>query len=169
MNGEPQFFAYADEDPMQFNATQQMNFEPTQPMNFEPVQQQQIPQQHPGRAEGHRPQRPQSMPGLVHAETMPDLLSNHSMDPKPGQVPNVSVPKGSKPMLMVGIGGGRYVVVSQYRGVTLIHIREYVTDAVSGKQYATKKGIGLKVNQWEVVKKVIRQVDQAVSLYEKKK
>jgi len=87
-------------------------------------------------------------------------------DPLPGQIPNVSCSNKSNPIMMASIGSGRYVVVSQYKGMTLIHLRQYVTDVNSGKSYATKKGIGLTVKQWETVKKLSKEIDTAVKMYE---
>ena len=58
---------------------------------------------------------------------------------------------------------GRYAAVSLYRGKVLIHVRDYVIDIISGKMYATKRGIAMKVNKWEKLKENMYQIDAAVT------
>ena len=48
---------------------------------------------------------------------------------------------------MFTLSPGRFTAVSKYRGKVLIHVRDYVIDALSGKMYATKRGVAKKVDK----------------------
>ena len=65
---------------------------------------------------------------------------------------------------MFTLSPGRFAAVSKYRGRVLIHVRDYVIDALSGKMYATKRGVAMKVDEWENLKSNIYAIDAAISV-----
>lgn len=56
--------------------------------------------------------------------------------------------------------------VQMYAGKPLISIREYYTDKASGDMKPGKKGIALTKEQWQVVKQLVAQVDEAIEAAE---
>ena len=47
---------------------------------------------------------------------------------------------------MFTLSPGHFAAVSKYRGGILINVRDYIIDALSGKMYATKRGVATKVD-----------------------
>lgn len=105
--------------------------------------------------------------GVMTGVYDPMISGIQGNDPRPGQIASVSVKRNFNFRNMVQIGHNRYAVVSVYRGTLLVHVREYMTDANTGRQFATKKGIGLKVNEWQALKRSIAQIDAAISAVKK--
>ena len=66
---------------------------------------------------------------------------------------------------MFTLSPGRFAAVSKYRGRVLIHVRDYVIDALSGKMYATKRGVAMKVDEWENLKSNMYAIDAAISMH----
>ena len=65
---------------------------------------------------------------------------------------------------MFTLSPGQFAAVSKYRGRVLIHVRDYVIDALSGKMYATKRGVAMKVDEWENLKSNMYAIDAAISV-----
>ena len=65
---------------------------------------------------------------------------------------------------MFTLSPGRFAAVSKYRGRVLIHVRDYVIDALSGKMYATKRSVAMKVDEWENLKSNMYAIDAAISV-----
>ena len=65
---------------------------------------------------------------------------------------------------MFTLSPGRFAAVSKYRGRVLIHLRDYVIDALSGKMYATKRVVAIKVDEWENLKSNMYAIDAAISV-----
>eukprot|EP00794_Sanderia_malayensis_P009850 gene9850-10861_t len=59
------------------------------------------------------------------------------------------------------LGKKRRVSVSEFRGKKLIDIREYYTNE-DGDEKPGRKGIALSIEQWNKLKEVINQVDNAI-------
>ena len=53
---------------------------------------------------------------------------------------------------MFTLSPGHFAAVSKYRGRVLIDMRDYIIDALSGKMYATKRGVAMEVHEWENLK-----------------
>ena len=70
---------------------------------------------------------------------------------------------------MFTLSPGRFAAVSKYRGRVLIHVRDYVIDALSGKMYATKRGVAMKVDEWENLKSNMYAIDAAISVHLREK
>ena len=64
---------------------------------------------------------------------------------------------------MFTLSPGRFAAVSKYRGRVLIHVRDYVIYALSGKMYATKRGVAMKVDEWENLMSNMYAIDAAIS------
>ncbi|KAG5180002.1 activated RNA polymerase II transcriptional coactivator p15-like protein [Tribonema minus] len=62
----------------------------------------------------------------------------------------------------VEIGGTRRISVRTFKGKTLIDIREYYTDS-SGTAKPGKKGISLSPEQWNGLKAIVDDVDEAIA------
>ena len=62
----------------------------------------------------------------------------------------------------------RYTEVTQYRGKTLVSIREFFTDEL-GNLKPTKKGISLTVEQWRALQKHMQEIDSMIEMFETKK
>ncbi|BGP40389.1 hypothetical protein JCM10450v2_004371 [Rhodotorula kratochvilovae] len=65
--------------------------------------------------------------------------------------------KGDK---YVDLGKNKRVVVSDFKGKTLIQIREYYNDA--GEWKPGKKGIALPIEAWDRLKKAVNVIDDAI-------
>jgi hypothetical protein len=59
------------------------------------------------------------------------------------------------------IGNKRYAVVSQFKGMILVSIREYY-DA-EGDLRPTKKGISLKISEWQSLVHQVERIDSKIS------
>ena len=44
-------------------------------------------------------------------------------------------------------------------------MRNYVIDALSGKMYATKRGVAMKVDEWENLKSNMYAIDADISVH----
>ena len=66
---------------------------------------------------------------------------------------------------MFTLSPGRFAAMSKYRRRFLIHVRDYVIDALSGKMYATKRGVAMKVDEWENLKLNMYAIDAAISMH----
>ena len=51
---------------------------------------------------------------------------------------------------MFTLSPGHFAAVYKYRGRVLIHVKDYSIDALSDKMFATKRGVAMKVDEWEV-------------------
>ncbi|KAI8821712.1 transcriptional Coactivator p15-domain-containing protein [Fimicolochytrium jonesii] len=58
--------------------------------------------------------------------------------------------------------GRKKLSISQFKGKTLIDIREYYLDKSSGSEKPGKKGIAIPIESWEIIKSKIGEIDQAV-------
>ena len=65
---------------------------------------------------------------------------------------------------MFTLSPGHFEAVSKYRGRVLIHVRDYVIDAISGKMYATKRGVAMRLDEWENLKSNMYAIDAAISV-----
>ena len=64
---------------------------------------------------------------------------------------------------MIPLGANRFVTVREFRGKTLIDIRQYYVDNKSGGELKpTPKGISLSPEQYEELKKVVSEIDEKV-------
>ena len=63
---------------------------------------------------------------------------------------------------MFTLSPGRFAAVSKYRGRILIHVRDYVINALSGKIYPTKRDVAMKVEKWENLKLNMDAIDAAI-------
>jgi hypothetical protein len=63
---------------------------------------------------------------------------------------------------MIPLGANRFITVREFRGKTLIDIRQYYVDnkSGSGELKPTPKGISLSPEQYEEMKKVLSEVDE---------
>eukprot|EP01122_Echinamoeba_exundans_P012792 TRINITY_DN5448_c0_g1_i3.p2 TRINITY_DN5448_c0_g1~~TRINITY_DN5448_c0_g1_i3.p2 ORF type:complete len:132 (-),score=53.98 TRINITY_DN5448_c0_g1_i3:1093-1488(-) len=59
------------------------------------------------------------------------------------------------------LGPKRKVTISDFKGKTLINIREYWTDA-SGEEKPGKKGISLTVDQWKNLAAAVEEINEAI-------
>jgi hypothetical protein len=66
------------------------------------------------------------------------------------------------------LGKLKRVSVSDFRGMTLIDIREYYLEKSSGEFKPGKKGIALTLDQWEHLKKNIERIDKLVETHKRK-
>ena len=66
---------------------------------------------------------------------------------------------------MFTLSPGRFAAVSKYRRRVLIHVRDYIIDALSGKMYATKRGVAMKVDEWENLKSNMYAIDASISVH----
>ena len=64
---------------------------------------------------------------------------------------------------MFALSLGHFAAMSKHRGRVLIHVRDYVIDALSGKMYATKRGVAMKVDESENLKS-IDAIDAAITI-----
>eukprot|EP01035_Chromulina_nebulosa_P024463 gene24463-31858_t len=71
--------------------------------------------------------------------------------------------KVSKSEAIFDIGGSKKVTVSDFKGTTLVQIREYYTDKVSGEEKPGKKGIALSLGQYNNLKSIIKDIDAALN------
>ncbi|KHJ91948.1 transcriptional Coactivator p15 [Oesophagostomum dentatum] len=60
---------------------------------------------------------------------------------------------------MIEIGHMRYVNVRNFRGKSLIDVREYYTDKASGELRPGKKGISLTKEQYQNFKAIMNEID----------
>ena len=60
------------------------------------------------------------------------------------------------------LSGKRRVTVRKYRSSVLIDIREYYEDKASGEERPGKKGISLSKEQFEKLKELMPEIDEAV-------
>ena len=65
---------------------------------------------------------------------------------------------------MFTLSPGHFAAMSKYRGRVLINVRDYIIDALSGKMYATKRGVATKVDEWENLKSNMYAIDAAISV-----
>ena len=65
---------------------------------------------------------------------------------------------------MFTLSPGHFAAVPKYRGRVLIHGRDYIIDAQSGKMFATKRGVAMKVDEWENLKSKMYAIDEAISV-----
>ncbi|CAF4278893.1 unnamed protein product [Rotaria socialis] len=75
--------------------------------------------------------------------------------PNDDTVASIAGPSGER---LYELGKLRYISVSEFKGKSLINIREYYED--KGVHKPGKKGISLSVDQWEKLKSVISQIDK---------
>lgn len=83
--------------------------------------------------------------------------------------PNTSSREGTSPTKRVNddgetyleLSGKRRVTVRKYKNNVLVDIREY-WEPEPGKQAPGKKGISLTVGQWESLKSIMNDIDEAV-------
>ena len=63
---------------------------------------------------------------------------------------------------MIPLGSNRFVTVREFRGKTLIDIRQYYVDnkSGSGDLKPTPKGISLSPDQYEELKNVLDEIDE---------
>eukprot|EP00640_Fibrocapsa_japonica_P005544 CAMPEP_0113943828 /NCGR_PEP_ID=MMETSP1339-20121228/28399_1 /TAXON_ID=94617 /ORGANISM="Fibrocapsa japonica" /LENGTH=98 /DNA_ID=CAMNT_0000948795 /DNA_START=58 /DNA_END=354 /DNA_ORIENTATION=+ /assembly_acc=CAM_ASM_000762 len=70
---------------------------------------------------------------------------------------------GSKaPRTMFELGKMKKVNVRTFKGRVLIDIREYYLHSDSGEERPGKKGISLNPDQWEALKEIMSDVDNAI-------
>ncbi|CAF1584319.1 unnamed protein product [Rotaria magnacalcarata] len=75
--------------------------------------------------------------------------------PNDDTVASVAGPSGER---LYELSKLRYISVSEFKGKSLVNIREYYED--KGVQKPGKKGISLSVDQWEKLKSAISQIDK---------
>ncbi|XP_037240520.1 activated RNA polymerase II transcriptional coactivator p15-like [Falco biarmicus] len=80
---------------------------------------------------------------------------------KPSRVIEKPVGQGSEEEGMFQIGKMRYVRVSCFRGKALVDIREFYTDK-DGSMKPGRKGIALSAEQWNQLKEIVPEIDDAV-------
>ncbi|KAJ8023225.1 Induced myeloid leukemia cell differentiation protein Mcl-1-like [Holothuria leucospilota] len=61
------------------------------------------------------------------------------------------------------LGGKRHVVVKRYRGVPYVNIREYFGGETKDKLFAGKRGINLKLEEWNKLYQQVHSIQAAVS------
>ncbi|CAM9785755.1 unnamed protein product [Sphacelaria rigidula] len=54
----------------------------------------------------------------------------------------------------------KFVDVREFKGMTLIDIREYYEDKNTGELKPGKKGISLQADQWEALKENMEAIDE---------
>ncbi|KAJ8030163.1 Activated RNA polymerase II transcriptional coactivator p15 [Holothuria leucospilota] len=67
-----------------------------------------------------------------------------------------------EPMTRFPLGGKRYVVVKRFRGEPYVNIREYFGGDTKDKLLAGKKGINLKVAEWEKLYQQVYLIQEAL-------
>ena len=65
---------------------------------------------------------------------------------------------------MFTLSPGHFAAVSKYRGRVPIHVRDYIIDALSDQMYATKRGVAMKVYEWENLQSNMYAIDEAISV-----
>uniref|UniRef100_A0A8C4U0I6 Activated RNA polymerase II transcriptional coactivator p15 n=1 Tax=Falco tinnunculus TaxID=100819 RepID=A0A8C4U0I6_FALTI len=80
---------------------------------------------------------------------------------KPSRAIEKPVGQGSEEEGMFQIGKMRYVRVSRFRGKALVDIREFYTDK-DGSMKPGRKGIALSAEQWNQLKEIVPEIDDAV-------
>ncbi|KAL7668548.1 hypothetical protein ACOME3_009246, partial [Neoechinorhynchus agilis] len=68
--------------------------------------------------------------------------------------------KDTKEFAGLLIGQNKYVTVNEFKGSKLVDIREYYVEKSDGKLKPGRKGISLKVAQWDALKGMIDQIDK---------
>lgn len=63
----------------------------------------------------------------------------------------------------VDLGGRKRATVSEFKGHTLVHIRQYYENS-SGEMRPSKIGIALKISEFEVLKKSIGKIDKMIDV-----
>ena len=133
------------------------------PVTRAPQGQPVTPAPHQGQPMTSAPHQGQQMTptGQAGASSGGDLLSHVSVT-----TDQVAI-NGDK--CMFTLSPGRFAAMSKYRGRVLIHVRDYVIDALSGKMYATKRGVAMKVDEWENLKSNMYAIDAAISMHLREK
>ncbi|CAG2246471.1 unnamed protein product [Mytilus edulis] len=67
----------------------------------------------------------------------------------------------SKDRVMIPIGGDIFVVVNEWDDKVLIHIRKYEKNSAD-TYVPTKKGIALRLNQWQLLEMYVNEIDAAI-------
>ena len=102
----------------------------------------------------------------------PEQDSPDSPSPSPAPPAEAEVPDNDDHHVAgrFHIGGKRYVVVKLFKGQTYVNIREYwrPKDKVTGRLFAGKKGINLKVDQWLSLASMTRSISKVVNTLRRK-
>ena len=67
-----------------------------------------------------------------------------------------------EPATRFPLGGKRYVVVKRFRGEPYVNIREYFGGQTKDKLMAGKKGINLKVEEWQKLYEQVYLIQEAL-------
>ena len=68
---------------------------------------------------------------------------------------------GDKERIMINIGGDIFVVVNEWDGDVLIHIRKYDKNS-AGVYVPTRKGVALRMTQWQLLELYVEDIDAAI-------
>ncbi|CAL8103554.1 unnamed protein product [Calicophoron daubneyi] len=63
---------------------------------------------------------------------------------------------------MIDLTGKKYVTVRQFKGRSFVDIREFYEDKASGDLKPGRKGISLNIEQWDYLKNVMNEIDDAI-------
>lgn len=63
----------------------------------------------------------------------------------------------------VELGNKKFLSISEWNKQTLVQIREYYEDKETGEMKPGKKGIALKLQEFEQLKKLIPQIDRELA------
>ncbi|KAI8917277.1 activated RNA polymerase II transcriptional coactivator p15-like protein [Powellomyces hirtus] len=111
---------------------------------------------------------PQSSTHASDAEDEPDAASTA---PSPKKVKTENEPcdaNDDDQPYTLQLDGKRKLTVSQFKGITLVNIREYYTDKKDGLDKPTKKGIALSPAAWATMKANFADIDEAITAQEAK-
>jgi len=68
----------------------------------------------------------------------------------------------------INLGKNKRATVRNFKGTTLLDIREFYVDKESGESKPGKKGISLSVEQWQELKQATKTLDELIAEVKKK-
>ncbi|KAJ7924843.1 transcriptional Coactivator p15-domain-containing protein [Mycena leptocephala] len=63
----------------------------------------------------------------------------------------------------IQLGKNKRATVRNFKGATLLDIREYYVDKESGESKPGKKGVSLTLDQWQELKQATKQLDELIA------
>ena len=62
----------------------------------------------------------------------------------------------------IPIGNMKFVKVHNHKQEPCVNIRDFMTDATTGRMYSTKRGVILSQNEWNTLKRCSDEIDEAL-------
>ena len=85
------------------------------------------------------------------------------LDVNPGNHADLKAANLAVKAKCLSIGNGKFIKVSHYRKKPYVNIRDYATTA-NGQLYGTRRVILLHPEEWNQLKKCVKEVDQELKL-----